>query len=86
MISCTKSDRTGIPSDESFGLVADDLVEAVASAESKSRAEGTRTEDIWQYDNAIDQWRRISQLVRPVSSAFWEPARLADCWKFADHR
>lgn len=69
MISCTKSASTGISRNESFGLVADDLVETVAKSESASRAEDFRTEDVWQYDIASDKWRKISQLVRHVFSS-----------------
>lgn len=63
MISCTKLNSTGIPRNESFGLVVDDLVEAVASAEKNSQAEAVRTESMWQYDIAKDEWRSIGQLV-----------------------
>lgn len=66
MISCTESKRTVISRNQSFGLVVDDLVEAVASAEKSSQAEAVRTESLWQYDIGSDEWRMISQLVGNV--------------------
>jgi hypothetical protein len=68
MISCTESKRAVNPRNESFGLVVDDLVETVTSAEKSSQAEAVRTESLWQYDIGSDEWRMISQLVGNVVS------------------
>lgn len=61
LIDRAELDSINIPENESFGLVADDLVEAVASA---GQRKPVRTASLWQYEIAHDRWRNISQLVR----------------------
>jgi hypothetical protein len=63
MIAHTEAKGNSIPANESFGLVVDELAEAVGSTEGNSRDETANIAFLWEYDIGLDRWQRISQIV-----------------------
>jgi hypothetical protein len=63
MIAHTVPKGNSIPANESFGLVVDELAEAVGLAEGNSRDEDANIAFLWEYDIELDRWRTISQTV-----------------------
>lgn len=63
MIAHTARKGNSIAVNESFGLVVDELADAVGSAEGNSRDEGANIAFLWEYDIELDRWRKISQIV-----------------------
>jgi hypothetical protein len=64
MIGVACPDESGMPVNESFGLVTQDLVDIVSSTDASSRADTATTVPLWEYDIASNRWRQLPGHVR----------------------
>lgn len=56
-------DGAHIPTNESFGLVTDELAETVVSTEGTLCGEGANDAILWAYDVGFDRWEEIGRRV-----------------------
>ncbi|GHJ86292.1 hypothetical protein NliqN6_2694 [Naganishia liquefaciens] len=61
MIALAGKQSDDIRIDESFGLISDELTEAVVSTEETSRGNGSDTAILWMYEISHGQWKEISR-------------------------
>ena len=69
MIALAGKQSDDIRIDESFGLISDELTEAVVSTEETSRGNGSDTAILWMYEISHGQWKEISRRVRGPESS-----------------
>lgn len=64
MIGLAGAAEAGMPVNESFGLVTQDLVDIVSSTDASSRADIATSTPLWEYEIASNNWRQLPGLVR----------------------
>ncbi|KAJ9107503.1 hypothetical protein QFC21_000959 [Naganishia friedmannii] len=62
MVGVACPDDAGMPVNESFGLVTQDLVDIVSSTDASSRADTATTTPLWEYEIASNRWRPLPEL------------------------